>query len=306
MLKRVQRYLVHRRSFGYILRTEGHDLRAFARFLDRTAPGQPVSIKLALQWAEQGSVQPVTKAHRLSAIRGFARFWASLDPRTQVPPQHLIHYRERGCRPHIFSDAELRLILRRTRSLRPWHTDLRPVTYATLIGLLASSGLRPSEAVRLRDQDFDAATGTLQVPAVKRSPGRLLPLHPSAVRALEKYQRVRQARYPSSTHFFVGPFGRPLQMAAADWTFARLVSGIPSNGSWPRPRLYDLRHRFATKWITRWSVKSVPLAHHLVLLSRYLGHRHFHDTYWYVQPEISALKNAAARFERYRHQLSSP
>jgi integrase len=305
MGKLVRRYLAHRRSFGYILRAEGYDLPAFARFLDRTAPGQPLSTKLALQWVEQRSVQPVTKAHRLSAIRGFARFCASLDPRTQVPPQHLIHYRERGCRPHIFTDAELRLILHRTQNLRPWHTDLRPVTYATLIGLLASSGLRPSEAVRLRDQDFNAATGTLQVPAVKRSPGRLLPLHSSVVRALQQYQRVRQARYPSSTHFFVGPFGRPLQMAAADWTFARLVSGIPSNGSWPRPRLYDLRHRFATQWIARWSVKSVPLTHHLVLLSRYLGHRHFHDTYWYVQPEISALKKAAARFERYRRQPTS-
>ena len=65
-----------------------------------------------------------------------------------------------------------------------------------------------------------------------------------------------------------------------------------------RPTKHSIR-------ITRWSVKSVPLAHHLVLLSRYLGHRHFHDTYWYVQPEISALKNAAARFERYRHQPTS-
>lgn len=301
MKKLVRRYLAHRRSFGYILGAEGYDLPAFARFLDRNAPGKPLSTKLALQWVEQRSVKPVTKAHRLSAIRGFARFCASLDPRTQIPPHHLIHYRERGSTPHIFTDAQLRLILRSTKNLRPWQTDLRPITYFTLIGLLASSGIRPSEALRLRDQDFNAAKGTLQVPAVKRSPGRILPLHTSTVRALQKYQSARRARYPSNTNFFVGPFGRPLQMSAADWTFARLVRGIPSNGSWPRPRLYDLRHRFATKWIARWSIQSVPLAHHLVLLSRYLGHRHFHDTYWYVQPEISALKKAAARFDRYCH-----
>lgn len=300
MVKKVRRYLAHRRSFGYILRSESHDLPALARFVDRTAPGQPLSTKLALQWVEQRSVQPVTKAHRLSAIRGFARFCASLDARTQIPPHHLISYREHSGRPHIFTDAQLHLILRRTRDLRPWRTDLRPVTYATLIGLLASCGLRPTEAIRLRDQDFNAAVGTLQVPAVKRSPGRLLPLHPSVVQALQQYRRVRQTRYPLSTHFFVGPFGRPLQMPAADWTFARLVRGIPSNGSWPRPRLYDLRHRFATKWIARWSTQSVPMAHHLVLLSRYLGHRYFHDTYWYVQPELSALKKAAARFGRFR------
>jgi integrase len=190
MKKLVQRYLEHRRSFGYRLYAEGYDLRAFARFLDRTAPGEPLNTKLALQ---------------------------------------LLH-----------------------------------------------------------------------VPAVKRSPGRTLPLHPSTVRALEAYQGIRRSYYPFVSHFFVGPFGRPLSMASADWTFGRLVRGIVSKGSRARPRLYDLRHRFATKWISRWSRQSVPLAHRLVLLSRYLGHKEFHDTYWYVQPESSALKKAAARFEQYQ------
>ena len=92
-------------------------------------------------------------------------------------------------------------------------------------------------------------------------------------------------------------------MCAADWTFRRLVRGMVGNGSRPSPRLYDLRHRFATQWIARWSRQSAPLAHRLVLLSRYLGHRYFHDTYWYVQPEPSALKKAATRFEQYRQEV---
>jgi integrase len=305
MVKLARRYLAHRRGFGYRLRTEGHDLLAFARFLHRTAPGQPLTTKLALQWIKLKPAQPVTVAHRLSAIRGFARFCATLDPRTQIPPNHLTHYRNSRRAPHIFTDAQLQLILRRIKDLRPWRTELRPLTYRTLIGLLVCSGLRPSEALRLRDQDFDATTGTLRVPAVKRSPKRTLPLHPSTVRALQRYQRIRRSHYPFASHFFVGPFGRPLQICAADWTFRHLVRGIASNGARSGPRLYDLRHRFATKWIARWSRQSAPLAHRLVLLSRYLGHRYFHDTYWYVQPEASALKKAATRFEQYRHQPSS-
>jgi len=306
MAKLARRYLAHRRGFGYRLRGQGHDLLAFGRFVDRTAPGQPLSTKLALQWVEQKPAQPVTVAHRLSAIRGFARFCATLDPRTQIPSEHLTHFRNSRRAPHIFTDAQLRLILRRTQNLRPWRTELRPSTYRTLIGLLVCSGLRPSEALRLRDEHFNGAAGTLQVPAVKRSSGRTLPLHPSTVRALEGYQRIRRSHYPFASHFFVGPFGRPLQMIAADWTFRRLVRDIAGNGARSRPRLYDLRHRFASKWIARWSGQSVPLAHRLVLLSRYLGHRYFHDTHWYVQPELSALKKAAARFEQYRHQASSP
>ena len=305
MVKLSRRYLAHRRGFGYLLRAEGSEILAFARFLDRAAPGQPLSTKLALEWAKRKQVQPVTIANRLSMIRGFARFCATLDPRTQIPPTHLTPYRSHRRAPHIFTEAHLQLILRRMKELRAWQTKLRPLTYRTLIGLLVCSGLRPSEALRLRDEDFHAAAGTLRVPLVKCGPSRTLPLHPSTVRALQRYQNIRRSHYPLTSHFFVGPLGRPLQMSAADWTFRRLVRGIPSNGSRPGPRLYDLRHRFASQWIARWSRQSVPLAHRLVLLSRYLGHRHFHDTYWYVQPESSALKKAAARFEQYRRRQPS-
>jgi integrase len=305
MTKLARRYLAHRRGFGYRLRAEGYVLLAFARFLDRTAPGQPLSTKLVLQWLKQKPVQPVTAANYLSVIRGFARFCATLDPRTQIPVGHLTPCRNSRRAPHIFTEAQLRLILRRTKGLRPWQTELRPLTHRTLIGLLLCSGLRPSEALRLRVGDFNAATGTLRVAAVKRSPQRTLPLHPSTVRALQRYERIRRLHCPLASHFFVGPFGRPLQLCAVDWTFRRLARGMASNGSRPRPRLYDLRHRFATLWIARWSRQAVPLAHRLVLLSRYLGHRYFHETYWYVQPESSALKNAAGRFEQYRQQPPS-
>jgi integrase len=302
MEKLARRYLAHRRGFGYRLRAEGYELIGFARFLDRTAPGKPLSTNLALQWSKRQPVQPVTVANRLSMIRGLARFCATLDSRTQIPPSHLVPYRSHRRAPHIFSDAQLQLILRRTRKLRSWRTKLRPITYRTLIGLLVCTGLRPSEALRLRDDDFNASAGTLRVPPVKSTPSRTLPLHPSTVRALRRYQNIRRSHYPLASHFFVGPLGRPLKLTAAEWNFRRLVRGIPSNGSRPGPRLYDLRHRFASQWIARWSRQSVPLAHRLVLLSRYLGHRHFHDTYWYVQPESSALKKAAARLEQYyRH-----
>ena len=302
MVKLAQRYLAHRRSFGFLLRAEGYDLLAFARFLDRTAPGQPLSTKLTLQWLKRKPVQSVTIAHRLSAIRCFARYCATLDPKTQIPPTNLTPYRNSRRAPHIFTDDQLRLILHRTKNLRPWRNELRPLTYRTLIGLLICTGIRPSEALRLQDEHLDATAGTLQIPAVKRSSGRTLPLHPSTVRALQHYQGIRRSHYPFTSHFFVGPWGRPLRMMAADWTFRRLVCGMVGNGSRPNPRLYDLRHLFATKWIARWARQSVPLAHRLVLLSRYLGHKDFHDTYWYVQPESSALQKAAKVFEQYRHQ----
>jgi integrase len=301
MAKLARRYLAHRRGFGYRLQKDAYYLTGFARFMDRISPGQPLTTKLALQWARRKKVLPRTVAKRLSAIRGFARFCATLDERTEVPPGHLTHCRGSRQAQHIFTDAQVRLILQRTDTLRSVGTNLRPITFRTLIGLLACTGLRPSEAFRLRDVHFNAAARTLSVPSVKRSPERTIPLHPSTVRALQYYQRIRRARFQSTDQFFVGPFGRPLGAGAAGLTFSGLVRDIPGNGSCAHPRLYDFRHSFATKMIARWSKQSVPLRHHLVLLSRYLGHEAFHQTYWYVGPDLPSLQCAAARFERYRH-----
>jgi integrase len=298
-------YLEHRRQFGYRLFSQGYGLLAFARFADQMAPEQPITVALALRWATRQPARPITVASRLSIIRGFAGFCATFDPRTETIPARLTNDAPRRRAPHIYTSEQLRLILRRTDSLRPCRTNLRPITYRTLIGLLACTGLRTCEALRLRDEDFDAVAGTLRVPPTKFSPGRILPLHPSAVRALRHYQTMRQKRYPFASRFFVGPYGRPLTSWAAHWTFHRLVSDIPGNGARPRPRLYDFRHTFATKLVSRWSRQANPIPQRLVLLSRYLGHKYFHHTYWYVQHEREALSKASARFDDYRKRPRS-
>jgi integrase len=296
------RYLAHRRALGYLLQTDGYALVAFARFADRTAPGQPLTVALALQWASRRPAMAVSVANRLSMIRCFARYCFALDPRTQVPPNKLTHCIGRRRAPHIYTDEQVRLLMRRTSGLAPWRSNLRPVIYRTLIGLLACTGLRTCEALRLRDEDFDAVAGTLRVPASKQSPVRTLPLHPTTVRALRRYQAIRRARFPFTRAFFTGPWGRPLHAVCAHWTFRRLAHGIPSNGARPTLRLYDFRHTFATKLIARWSRQRAPLAHRLVLLCRYLGHKYFHHTYWYVQREPAALAPAALRFDQFRNQ----
>ena len=181
MRELVRRYLEHRRQFGYRLRSQGYALFAFARFADHVAPGQSLTVGIALRWATRQPALPITVASRLSIIRSFARFCSTFDPHTQVPPSRLINGTPRRRAPHIYTNDQIRLILRRTDSLRPWRTNLRPITYRTLIGLLACTGLRTCEALRLRDEDVNSMAGTLRVPPTKFTPARILPLHPSAV-----------------------------------------------------------------------------------------------------------------------------
>lgn len=302
----VRRYLAFRRSLGYQLR--GAELLVdFARFVDRVAPGQPLTTSLAIQWARAvPSTRPATHAGRLGMVRGFARYCATFDPQTQIPDTYLLgpHF-QRG-RPHLFTRAEVRLALRRTRRLEPWRSRLHPLTYETLIGLLYCTGMRPGEALRLRLTDFEAGQATLRIRPCKFSPERVIPLHPTTVRALERYRRARQLLFPCGESFFVGATGRPLASRRTEKVFVRLTRDLRPRGERHSLRLMDFRHTFASQRISEWSRGAQPIAHHLLLLARYLGHRSFNSTWWYVSSDPVALQAASDRFRDFHQERHAP
>jgi integrase len=305
MLGLVRRYLASRRKLGYAMRS-AELLLDFGRFADRTAPRQPLTMALALQWATAvPTARPATHAGRLGMVRGFAQYCAALDPRTQIPDTYLLGPVVQRIRPHIFTTPQVRLILRRTRSLQTQRSLLHPLTYETLIGLLACTGMRPGEALRLRLHDFDADQGRLRIRSCKFSPERVIPLHPSTVRALQHYCATRQVLFPSGEALFVGTTGRPLAARKTERIFVRLTSDLRPTGQRRSLRLLDFRHTFASQRIAQWSRQSQPVAHHLLLLARYLGHRTFNSTWWYVTSDSAALRTASNSFHSYhedRHE----
>ena len=295
----VRRYLAFRRKLGYRMRA-AEVLLDFARFADRAAPGMPLTNALAIQWAVAvPSARPNTRVGRLSVVRGFARYCASLDSGTQIPDPQLLGPGFQRVAPHLFTSVEVSLILKRTKQLETEHSPLHPLTYETLIGLLAATGARPGEALRLDCRDLDADEGTLRIRRCKFSPERVLPLHPTTVRALEHYRQKRRALFPWGDTLFVGATGQPLSAHRAEKVFRRLTHGLVSRSEKRPVRLMDFRHTFASQRISQWSRQSKPVAHHLLLLARYLGHRTFNSTWWYVSSDPIALRTASERFRHF-------
>jgi integrase len=296
----VRQYLAHRQQLGYVLKDAAQRLPDFARYAQRRAPGQPLTTALALQWATaRPTASRSTQAKLLGLVRGLARFCAVFDPRTEVPAPYLLGSAYQRVRPHLFNPAQLQLILRRARALPTDRSPLHPRTYVTLIGLLACTGLRPGEARALHWSDLGLATGRLRIAPCKSSPERLIPLHPTTVAALQRYWRVRRRYFPEGDQLFVGTTGQPLRARRTEMILARLTQGIPSNGQRPSLRLVDFRHTFASHWIAPWSRQAQPVSHHLLLLARYLGHRHFSSTWWYVSSDPQTLQAAARTFLRF-------
>ncbi len=299
----VRRYLAYRRSLGY--RMQGAELLLdFARFADAKAPKKPLTTSLAIQWASAlPSARPKTRATRLGMVRGFARYCATLDPCTQVPDSYLLGVGFQRCRPHIFGVAELKIILRRARRLETSRSSLHPLTYTTFIGLLASTGMRPGEALRLHWTDLDVEQATLRIRPCKFSPERVIPLHPTAVRALQRYNRARRTLFPDGKTLFVNARGCPLSARRTEKVFQRLARDIVPRSERCSVRLMDFRHTFASDRISQWSRQRRPVAHHLLLLARYLGHRTFNSTWWYVTADPIALRDAAVRFRHFHEQV---
>src|SRR6266481_2055556 len=105
-------------------------------------------------------------------------------------------------RPQIFSlrsALELATLLAGAATLAP---PFRANTYRTLLGLLAVTGMRVGEAIRLDCQDVNWTDGLLTVQASKFNRSREVVLHPTTVDALRSYQRLCRMRPRVSTPAF--------------------------------------------------------------------------------------------------------
>ena len=87
----VDDYLTVRRGLGFDLETPEWQLRNFASYADRIGHSGPLTIALAVEWAQSSqSSNPAQAVRRLAAVRQFARHRALFEPATEVPPVGLL------------------------------------------------------------------------------------------------------------------------------------------------------------------------------------------------------------------------
>ena len=123
---------------------------------------------------------------------------------------------------------------------------LRGWTYYCLLGLLAVSGLRISEALSLRREEVDLEQGVLTIRGTKFGKSRLVPIHCTTRRVLMQYakRRDRQLCPPRSPYFFVAARGGRLRPERVRRVFRRLSrqTGLRGPEEHTGPRLHDFRH----------------------------------------------------------------
>jgi integrase/recombinase XerD len=290
-------YLAMRRSLGFKLTFPGQVLPHFADYLD-AAGASTVTTELAITWASlpHGTVQPIMLAHRLGAVRGFARWLATIDPTTEVPPAGIWPSTAPRPVPYLWSAADIAALLAAARALP---SPLRAATHETLFGLLAATGMRIGEALGLAVDDVDLADGVITIRQAKFNRERLVPLHATTTIALRRYAKRRDqlCRRRRSTSFFVSTAGTRLDHAGVLVVFNELTTQLGLRTATVRPRMHDLRHSFAVRTLLQWHRAGVDITGRMAVLSIYLGHVNPAGTYWYLSAAPELMELVAARLD---------
>lgn len=296
-------YLSIRRALGFKLRGHDHLLAEFIGFLAHAGTSTPTTT-LAVAWATGPAdrVQPVRCAQRLSAVRGFLRYLHGLDPSIEVPPTDVLSSRRERVDPYLYSSQDILALITATSVLRP---AFRAATYRTVFGLLAVTGLRVGEAIRLDRDDIDVDAGNLLVRQTKFGKQRRLPLHHTTLAVLRDYAAQRDELFPhaGTPSFFVSTRGTRLVYPCVRSAFTQILplTGIVVPAGASAPRIHGLRHSFAVATLRDWyRTGSDDIAAKLPILSAYLGHAHPASTYWYLSAASDLLALAAERLEPAR------
>ena len=307
--QRIDDYLAERRRLGFQLRSHDTLLAGFARYVTARQHQGPLTAEIMVDWARQGVSRPTPPsswAVRLAKVRRFARYLKQFEPDTEIPEEAVFGPEPGRLTPHVFHEEEVVALLAAARQLGP-RSSLRPATYETLFGLLASTGMRISEALHLHDADVDLRHGVLTIRQTKFAKSRQLPVHPSTVEALERYRRKRARHLHATTDmpFLISSrgqrLGQPLGGRQAHRVFNTLRDGLGwiNRGAHAAPRLHDLRHTFVVRCMMRWHAEGIDIDQMMLALSTYMGHVAIHYTYWYLTavPELMAL--AGEKYEQF-------
>jgi integrase len=289
-------YLRLRRLLGHNLDEHHRLLPRFVAYLDSIG-ATTVTVEAAVAWSTAG-VDPATTngARRMMVARGFARHMAGLDEHTEIPPVGLVPMRQRWRPPFLFSATDIDILME-AAGRRRWR--LPSATYTTLIGLLAATGMRVGEALRLEPDDINHTDGVIVIRQSKFGKSRLVPVRPDTIAALDGYlaNRDRLLRVErATTRVFVSSRGGPLIYPVVQQVFRDLCdrNGIGADAA-RAPRIHDLRHSFAVTVLTRWYRHGENIETRLPELSTYLGHRDPRSTYWYLSAAPELLAYAAAK-----------
>ena len=297
LAEHVERYVAFRRALGHVYVDQARCLQDYATYAEARGDGF-VRSSTVLDWA---STTPSSRQAqvRLRYVCDLASVLHADDARHEVPDRDALGKAVVSLRPtpHLLSVSEIRQIMDAALKLPPTGS-ITPLTFHYILGLIAATGLRRSEATSLLLTDLTA--DGLLIRHTKFGKRRLVPLDGSVHQAMEVYLRERKRCGGPDDHLFVLSTGRPMHPVYLATVFVKLARrvGLRAGPGEPGPRLHDLRHSFAVRALE----STLPadrrhVGRHMLALSTYLGHSSTANTYWYLEATPVLLRQVSQATE---------
>jgi len=297
-------HLALRRSLGYRYVSAEYTLDAFDQFLGEHFPNCKVITRQMVVGYLDTTLHklPLTRADHVSILRQFCRFMLQFDMTTYIPEKGLVGPAKVQVKPYIFTNEEVGRIMQQAMQLNV-KSKLLPYTYKMIIGLLWVTGMRIGEVVRLKIEDIDTDNGILTIRQTKFFKSRAIPLLPSTTQKLIDYLERRLScgydNTPTET-VFINNRGKPCTISTTPKTLRTLIirAGLRTCQS-RTPRVHDLRHSFATRWLMDIYQSGKDPNIYLPVLATYLGHANIANTQVYLHPSLELLGIAGEKLYSY-------
>lgn len=281
-------FLAMRNSLGYKSQSSRYSLFAFDKFArEKGLRSITVTIELAEEWcARRPGEAADTWSHRNCFLRQFSIYLYNLGHETFIPPQ-ISGPRDEIFVPYIFSETEIGAIYSACDSLTIYdrHAKTHIIVLPALIRMLASTGIRIGEAVKLTNKDVNLEQNYLTLRNTKNGKDRLVPMSESLAAICVQYLKYRELLPSNSDFFFVKLNGCGCQANgfALWWNKILKIAGIKYRGKIVGPRIHDLRHSFCIRTLANLLKGDKDLYYILPILSMYLGHTSLASTDSYVR-----------------------
>ena len=282
--ERLSEFIEQKRALGYIYGNMS-DPKMFDLMCAEQFPGETnLTAEICNVWAiRRGRETAKTSAGWSAFIREFARYLLRNGEQAYILP---IGTAQKGRRyiPHIYSRTEVADIWRAFDRIEP--TKAYPAAHLvlpTLVRLLYCCGMRPGEALGLNTDDINLCNGKILISAAKGNRDRILMLTDDVLELCRNFNNRIQEYFPCRKFFFAKNAADSCDYRWVGQEFRKIRGKLKiESRSGNPPRIYDLRHTFATHRLYRWMRDGKDLHAMMPYLSAYMGHSKLTETFYYI------------------------
>jgi len=302
-------------SFMEFIKLSVVDWKAFLRtladidsfLLTEGLTEKKIEAQQIIRWFNGQKVSLSTKKSRLSHIKRFSSYLATLDIKTSLPelPRKTAEFK-----PYVFSTDEITQIFEMADDFIHARFCSRVLTeFPMLLRILYGCGLRLGEATSLTWNDIDLSVGVITVKIAKNQKQRIVPMSSELTRILNLYRMAPFFDFQDQGFLFRNNSGKRRSKGAYWRIFNTILCelGIKNPQSIKHgsrgPCMHSLRHTFAFHSLIKAESEGRSFMETVPFLSTYLGHEGLMETDKYLKARHGLYTKAHKIISDYTYDV---